>query len=87
MFSKTKMMVAAALVIGSAGAALADDMPYSAEKNAYLRNPNAPVPHFTQTAPVQTARGLVEGRNVGVGAWAPAEQKRSSDRNAIDFNS
>jgi hypothetical protein len=89
MFSKTKMAVAAALVLGSAGAALADDNPYTAEKNAYLRNPNAPVPHFTQTAPVQAPRGLIEGRNVGVRAPAgiPSEQKRSFDRNAIDFNS
>jgi len=88
MFSKTKMTIVAALVIGSAGAALADDNPYTWEKNQYLRNPNAPVPTFLQAAPVQqTARGLIEGRNVGVRTWAPAEQRRSLDRNAIDFNS
>lgn len=90
MFSKTKMAVAAVLVIGSASAALADDNPYTAEKNAYLRDPNAPVPHFLQTAPAaQAPRGLIEGRNVGVSAPAaiPSELKRSYDRHSVDFNS
>jgi hypothetical protein len=88
---KTKLALAAALALTSASAALAQDLP---EDNAYLLNPNAPVPTYQEQA-VQyqaQARGqaqLFEGRNVGVGAAAaiPSEQKRSYDRNAIDFNS
>jgi hypothetical protein len=83
-----KITLAAALVLGAATAAFADDMPYTAEKNAYLRNPNAPVPTYQTSGPAQQVRGqLIEGRNVGT--WGPAysEQKRSSDRNSIDFNS
>jgi hypothetical protein len=89
----TKITLAAALVLGAASAAFADDMPYTAEKNAYLRNPNAPVPTYTLPGqPLRAPAGLVEGRNVGTqgaASWGSAysEQKRSFDRSAIDFNS
>jgi hypothetical protein len=95
MINKTKIALAAAVVLASASAALADDNPYTWEKNQYLRNPNAPVPTYNEQAVQYQAapRGqLFEGRNVGVPAAAPSQQipselKRSFDRNAIDFNS
>jgi hypothetical protein len=88
MFTKTKITLAAVLVLGAASAALADDMPYSAEKNAYLRNPNAPVPTYQTFGRTQPVRGqLIEGRNVGDWGTVYSEQKRSFDRSAIDFNS
>jgi hypothetical protein len=85
-----KITLAAALVLGAASAALADDMPYTAEKNAYLRNPNAPVPTYTLPGqPLRAPAVLIEGRNVGTqGAGSTfSEQKRFFDRSAIDFNS
>ena len=87
MFTKTKITLAAALVLGAASAAIADDMPYTAEKNAYLRNPNAPVPVYQLEGQKQQASRLIEGRNVGTWGTVYSEQKRSFDRNAIDFNS
>ena len=90
MFTKTKITLAAALVLGAASAALADDMPYSAEKNAYLRNPNAPVPTYQTFGQTQPVRGqLIEGRNVGMqnAGSVYSEQKRWFDRSATDFNS
>jgi hypothetical protein len=86
MFTKTKITLAAALVLSAASAALADDMPYTAEKNAYLRNPNAPVPTY-QTVQKQQAPRLIEGRNVGTWGAMYSEQKRWFDRSATDFNS
>ena len=88
-----KVTLAAALVLGAASAAFADDMPYTAEKNAYLRNPNAPVPTYTLPGqPLRAPGALVEGRNVGTqkaGSWDSmfSEQKRFYDRSATDFNS
>jgi hypothetical protein len=87
-----KITLAAALVLGAASAALADDYPYTAEKNAYLRNPNAPVPTYTLPGQPLRAPALIEGRNVGsqkAGAWDSMfnEQKRFFDRSATDFNS
>jgi hypothetical protein len=95
MINKTKTALVAALVLGSASVAFADDLPYTAEKSAYLRNPNAPIPTYNEqapayqpAAPAAVFRGqLIEGRNVGVQEQVPAEQKRSYDRSAIDFNS
>jgi hypothetical protein len=87
MFSKTKMILTAALVLGSASVALADDLPYTAEKHAYLRNPNAPVPAYLMAGQKQQAPRLIEGRNVGTWGAVQSEQKRSFDRHAIDFNS
>lgn len=92
MITKTKTALIAALVLSSASVALADDLPYTAEKNAYLRNPNAPVPTYNEAAPAAQIRGqVIEGRNVGVDFGAqgtvPSEQKRWFDRNSIDFNS
>jgi hypothetical protein len=83
---------AVAIVLGAASVAFADDYPYTAEKNAYLRNPNAPVPTYTLPGQPLRAPALIEGRNVGMqkaGAWnSPfSEQKRSFDRSATDFNS
>ena len=87
----TRITLAAAIVLGAASAAFADDMPYTAEKNAYLRNPNAPVPSYTLPGQPLRAPALVEGRNVGTngGAWNTpfSEQKRFFDRSATDFNS
>jgi hypothetical protein len=87
-----KITLAAALVLGAASAAFADDMPYTAEKNAYLRNPNAPVPTYTLPGQPLRTPALIEGRNVGMqkaGAWNTpfSEQKRFFDRSATDFNS
>jgi hypothetical protein len=84
---------AVAIVLGAASAAFADDMPYTAEKNAYLRNPNAPVPTYTLPGqPLRAPAALIEGRNVGTqkaGSWDSmfSEQKRFYDRSATDFNS
>jgi hypothetical protein len=86
-----KITLAAAIVLGAASAAFADDMPYTAEKNAYLRNPNAPVPSYTLPGQPLRAPVLIEGRNVGSqkGTWNTpfSEQKRFFDRSATDFNS
>ena len=95
MTTKTKTALVAALVLGSASVAFADDLPYSADKAAYLRNPNAPVPTYNEqapayqpAAPAAVFRGqLIEGRNVGVQEQVPSEQKHWLDRNPIDFNS
>ena len=93
MITKTKTALIAALVLSSASVALADDLPYTAEKNAYLRNPNAPVPTYNEAAPAAQIRGqLIEGRNVGVNAPAsiyqvPSEQRIWLDRTSTDFNS
>jgi hypothetical protein len=93
MITKTKTALIAALVLSSASVALADDAPYNAEKDAYLRNPNAPVPTYQQSAPAPQARGqLFEGRNVGVNAPAgiyqvPSEQRIWLDRTSTDFHS
>jgi hypothetical protein len=100
MISKTKTALVAALVIGSASVALADDLPYTAEKAAYLHNPNAPVPTYNEAAPAyeqpayqiayapQVRGQLIEGRNVGVSfeQTVPAEQKHWYERAPIDFN-
>lgn len=91
--TKTKTFLVAALVLGSASAAVADTMPFSAEEYAYLRNPNAPVPTYAQPAPAAQAGGqLIEGRNVGVGSPAnifetPSELRIQFDRNSADFRS
>lgn len=93
MATKSKATLVAAFVLVSASAVLADNAPYTAEKDAYVRNPNAPVPHFLQAVPVQP-RGLIEGRNVGVtnpGApnlyAIPSEQRHWYDRGSTDFHS
>lgn len=77
MATKSKATLVAAFVLVSASAVLADNAPYTAEKDAYVRNPNAPVPHFLQAVPVQP-RGLIEGRNVGV--TNPAHQTSMRSR-------
>jgi hypothetical protein len=97
MISKTKTALVAALVIGSASVAFADDLPYTAEKAAYFHNPNAPVPTYNEAAPAyeqpayatQVRGQLIEGRNVGVSfeQAVPAEQKHWIERSPIDFNS
>jgi hypothetical protein len=96
MINKTKTALVAALVLGSASVAFADDLPYTAEKAAYLRNPNAPVPTYNEQAPAYqpaapaAVRGqLFEGRNVGISVQeqVPSDQQHWFDRNAIDFNS
>jgi hypothetical protein len=101
MISKTKTTLVAAFVIGSASVALADDLPWTAEKDAYLHNPNAPVPTYNEAAPAfeqpayqiayapQVRGQLIEGRNVGVSfeQSVPAEQKHWYERAPIDFNS
>jgi hypothetical protein len=93
MFAKTKVTLAAVLVLGSASVALADDQPFTAEKAQYSRNPNAPVPTYLRSAPAAQPRGhMIEGRNVGVNAPAniyqvPSEQRGWLDRTSTDFNS
>lgn len=94
MTNKTKIALVAAFALSSASAALADDLPYTADKSAYLRNPNAPVPTYNEQVAYQaTPRGqafqLVEGRNVGINVPAaiPSDQKHWYDRNSADFNS
>jgi hypothetical protein len=88
-----KITLAAAIALG-ASAALADDYPSTPEKQAYLRNPNAPVPTYTLPGqPLRAPAALIEGRNVGTqkndGSWGSMfnEQKRFFDRSATDFNS
>lgn len=72
MFTKTTTALVAAIVLASASAVLADDAPFTFEQNAYMRNPNAPVPTYLGNG-IQAPRAqtwshgtLIEGRNLGV---------------------
>jgi hypothetical protein len=88
MINKTKTALVAALVLSSASTAFAVDVTRNADRDRGFTS-------YQESAPAQQPRGqvtrgqLIEGRNVGVGfdQFVPAEQKRSYDRNAIDFNS
>lgn len=93
MFTKTKTALVAALVIGSASVAMADDRYYPPEQidNYAYSNPSQSNPSYNQ-APAWAPRGtVIEGRNVGVAGSdllsLPNEQRRQIDRNSADFNS
>jgi hypothetical protein len=88
MITKTKIALVAALVLSSASTAFAVDVARNADRDRGFTTYQESVP--AQQLRGQATRGqLIEGRNVGVGfdQFVPAEQKRSYDRNAIDFNS
>jgi hypothetical protein len=72
MFSKTKITLIAAVVLGSASAVLAQSGE-EMQNSAYQRNPNAPVPLYAQSVQVPHARALIEGRNVGI-RFVPSAQ-------------
>jgi hypothetical protein len=75
MFRKSKFTLVAALVLGSASAALAQSGE-ELQNSAYLKNPNAPIPLYAQSAQHPT---LIEGRNVAVQA-APVAGQAGQDR-------
>ena len=89
MNTKIKTALVTALVLGSASTAFAVEVTQNADRDrgftTYQQTAPAPQPR----GQVIENRGLIEGRNVGVDAnnGVPSEQKRSFDRNAIDFNS
>jgi hypothetical protein len=76
MFRKSKFTLVAALVLGSASAALAQSGE-ELQNSAYLKNPNAPIPLYAQSAQQPTL--LIEGRNVAVQA-APVAGQAGQDR-------
>ena len=78
MFSKTKITLVAAVVLGSASAVLAQSGG-EMQSSAYQLNPNAPVPLYAQGVQVPQPRALIEGRNVGV-RIAPATSQPIWDR-------
>jgi hypothetical protein len=92
MFTNIKTALVAALVIGSASVAMADDLWYPPESvdNTRASNPQA---QYQPAAPVAQPRGvLIEGRNVGVAGQGnfynlQNEQRQQLDRNSSDFNS
>lgn len=85
MINKTKIALVAALVLGSASTAFAVDVTRNADRDRGFTT----YQESAQPRAAQPRGQLIEGRNVGVGfeQFVPAEQKRSYDRNAIDFNS
>jgi hypothetical protein len=92
MFTKTKTALVAAIVIGSASVAMADDLWYPPESvdNTRASNPQA---QYQQAAPIAQPRAsLIEGRNVGIAGQGgfyslQNEQRQQLDRNSADFNS
>ncbi|HEX5779944.1 MAG TPA: hypothetical protein VFY21_13970 [Xanthobacteraceae bacterium] len=70
MKTKSKTALVATFLMAATTAAMADSAPNTPEETAYLRSPNAPVPHFLTQAPA--SNGLIEGRNVGLGSRAAA---------------
>ena len=85
----TKTALVATLVLSSASAAFAVDVSRNADRDRGFTS------YQEQTAPAQprgqaiTRGQLIEGRNVGVDVQnaIPSEQRRSYDRNSVDFNS
>jgi hypothetical protein len=74
MFSKSKLTLVAALVLGSASAALAQSSGEEIQNSAYQLNPTAQVPVYAESMrhPV-----MIEGRNVSV---RPAHSSEFQDR-------
>jgi hypothetical protein len=64
MFHKSKITLVAALVLGSASAALAQSSGEEIQNSAYQLNPNAPVPVYAES--MRHPATLIEGRNVAV---------------------
>jgi hypothetical protein len=69
---KTRTIVVAAFVLGSASAALAQSNEQF-ESSQYLRNPNAPASTY-QHQLAQPAPALIEGRNVAAQTWVNRSQ-------------
>jgi hypothetical protein len=90
MITKTKTALVAALVLSSASTAFAVDVTAGGDKDrgfaTYQQTTSAPQPRGQL---IERRNVLIEGRNVGVGfePFVPAEQRRSYDRNSVDFNS
>jgi hypothetical protein len=64
---KTRTIIVATFVLGSASAALAQSNEQF-ESSQYLRNPNAPVGAYLHQS-VRSAPALIEGRNVAAQTW------------------